>query len=377
MNAEFYMNKALKLAERASGYTSPNPMVGAIIVKDNNIVGQGWHQRAGTPHAEIHALHEAGDLAKGATIYVTLEPCSHYGRTGPCADALIKAGIKKAVIAVTDPNPLVRGQGIAKLRNAGIEVVEGVLSESAARLNEVFIKWISTKKPFAVLKTAMTIDGKIATYTGNSKWITEVGARQRVHKLRATYDAVLTGVGTVLADDPEFTVRLGQEGKNPLRIIVDTMARTPPTAKVVATNPETTLIAVSTVAPQDNIAALKHKGVEILEVSTDTTGINLTELFQIIGARNITSVLLEGGAAINASALSANLIDKVYWFIAPKIFGGHNALGPVGGQGISLVKDAINMENLSTEFIGNDILISGYLLGREGRDVYRTCGRIG
>lgn len=377
MNAEFYMNKALELAGRACGNTCPNPMVGAVIVKNDQIVGQGWHQCAGTPHAEIHALREAGGLAQGATIYVTLEPCSHYGRTGPCADALIKAGIKKAVVAITDPNPLVKGQGIAKLRNAGIEVVEGVLAEPAAKLNEVFIKWVSTKTPFGVLKTAMTLDGKIATYTGNSKWITDIYARQKVHQLRAIYRAVLTGVGTVLADDPEFTVRFGLEGNNPLRIVVDTMARTPLTAKIIANNPENTIIAVSASAPQSNIEALKDKGVEVLEVATDKFGINLTDLFRVLGARNITSVLVEGGSAVNASALRANIIDKVYWFIAPKIIGGHNSPGPVGGQGIPLINDALQLEDTSMEFIGEDILVSGYLSLREGRDVYRSCRRIG
>lgn len=376
MNDEFFMSKALELAAHGSGYTSPNPMVGAVIVKNNTIIGQGWHQRAGTPHAEIHALQEAGEQAKGATIYVTLEPCSHYGRTGPCADALIRAGIKKAIVAMTDPNPLVKGKGITKLRNAGIEVTEGVLALEAAKLNEVFIKWIATKKPFTVLKTATTLDGKIATYTGNSKWITSDEARKRVHKLRALYDAVLTGVGTVLADDPEFTVRFGQTGRNPLRIVVDTMARTPLTAKLVADNPETTMLAVSRSAPKENITALRNKGVEILEVATNSNGINLYELFQILGEKSITSILLESGSALNASALSANLVDKVQWFVAPKIVGGQTAPGPVGGQGIPLLNDAIEFEDLTTELIGGDILISGYLASREGRDVYRTCGRI-
>lgn len=376
MNDEFFMSKALELAAHGSGYTSPNPVVGAVIVKNNTIIGQGWHQRAGTPHAEIHALQEAGEQAKGATIYVTLEPCSHYGRTGPCADALIRAGIKKAIVAMTDPNPLVKGKGITKLRNAGIEVTEGVLALEAAKLNEVFIKWIATKKPFTVLKTATTLDGKIATYTGNSKWITSNEARKRVHKLRALYDAVLTGVGTVLADDPEFTVRFSQTGRNPLRIVVDTMARTPLTAKLVADNPETTMLAVSRSAPKENITALRNKGVEILEVATNSNGINLYELFQILGERSITSILLESGSALNASALSANLVDKIQWFVAPKIVGGQTAPGPVGGQGISLLNDAIGLEDLTTELIGGDILISGYLASREGRDVYRTCGRI-
>ncbi len=372
---EYYMQQALTIAQYAQGRTSPNPMVGAVIVKDGRIVGQGWHRQAGTPHAEIHALAQAGDLAKGATVYVTLEPCSHHGRTGPCADALIEAGVSKVVAAMTDPNPLVAGNGLNRLRAAGIEVVEGVLAADAARLNEVFIKWISTGMPWGVLKTAMSLDGKIAAYTGHSQWITGAAARTYVHKLRDIYDGILVGIGTVLADNPELTARLPAPGRNPVRIIVDTMARTPLQAKVVTDRQAQTIIAVGREAPADRVAALSSKGIEVLTLDQTPTGINLRQLFKILGERRITSILVEGGATINASALTANLIDKVHCFIAPKIIGGRTAPSPVGGTGLPAVDQAIMLEDLKTESLGADILITGYITGREGDNVHRTCGR--
>lgn len=372
----YYMRQALGIAQYATGRTSPNPLVGAVIVKDGHIVGQGWHRQAGTPHAEIHALAQAGELAKGATIYVTLEPCSHYGRTGPCTDALIEAGIKKAVVAMTDPNPEVSGNGLTRLRSAGIEVVEGILAAEAAKLNEVFIKWITTGTPFGVLKTAMSLDGKIAAYTGHSQWITGSSARAYVHKLRDIYDGILVGSGTVLADDPLLTSRLPEGGQNPVRIIVDSMARTPLTANVITDKQAPTLIAVSQAAPLEKVAALRGHGVEVLVLEQTPQGLNLRQLFKILGERHITSIFVEGGATINASLLAANLIDKVYCFIAPKIIGGQTALSPVGGTGVERVDQAILLEDITTQTIGTDILVNGYVTGREGRDVYRTCGRI-
>ncbi|MDF2568921.1 MAG: ribD [Sporomusa sp.] len=372
---EYYMHQALTIAQYASGRTSPNPLVGAVIVKDGRIVGQGWHRQAGTPHAEIHALAQAGDLAKDATVYVTLEPCSHYGRTGPCADALIQAGVKKVVAAMTDPNPEVAGNGLARLRAAGIEVVEGILASEAAKINEVFIKWIVTGMPFGVLKTAMSLDGKIATYTGHSKWITCSTSRAHVHKLRDTYGGILVGIGTILADNPELTTRLPDSGQNPVRIIVDSMARTPLSAKVVTDNQAPTIIAVSNAASADRIASLRSKGVEVLILEQTPEGVNLKQLFKLLGERRITSVFVEGGASINASVLKANLIDKVHCFIAPKILGGKSAPNPVGGTGIPVVDQAILLEETTAEPIGTDILITGYITGREGRNVHRTCGR--
>ena len=370
------MQQALVLAKNSLGRTSPNPLVGAVIVNNGEVVGTGWHRRAGTPHAEIHALNQAGELAKEATIYVTLEPCCHYGRTGPCTEALIKAGIKKAVIAMTDPNPEVAGCGVERLRNAGIEVVEGMLSYEAAKLNEVFIKWISTRMPFGILKTAMTLDGKIATHTGHSKWITGNASRLRVHQLRNSYDGIMVGIGTVLADNPELTTRLPIGGKNPIRIIVDTMARTPLTSKVVTDGLSRTIIAVAPDAPANRIAALEANGVEILPIKRSEHGLDLRELFKTLGSQNITSVLIEGGASLNSSALKANIVDKVEWYIAPKIIGGSSAPSPIGGLGLPDINQALLLEDINTKAIGEDILITAYLRNREGRDVYRTCGRI-
>jgi len=351
-------------------------MVGAVIVRDGRIVGQGWHRQAGTPHAEINALQQAGDLAQGATMYVTLEPCSHYGRTGPCADALIATGIKKVVVAMNDPNPLVAGRGIKKLREVGIEVVEGVLAAEAAILNEIFIKYISTQMPFVVLKSAMSLDGKIAAYTGHSQWITGPESRERVQKLRDCYDAILVGIGTVLADNPSLTTRLPYKGKNPLRIIVDSMARTPLDAHVLTDGLAPTIIVVTDKAPENRINALSACGAEVLVAKAKQGGVDLRQLFKALTRKDITSILIEGGASINASVLAENLVDKIYWFIAPKIIGGKGALGPVGGQGVTDVNHAYLFENMNIEPIGQDIVISAYMRNREGRDVYRDCGRI-
>lgn len=373
---EKYMKQALMLAQYATGRTSPNPMVGAVITRDGRVVGQGWHKKAGAPHAEINALQQAGDLARNGTIYVTLEPCSHYGRTGPCVEALIAAGIKKVIIAMTDPNPLVAGQGIRKLRKAGIEVVEGVLASEAAKLNEVFIKWISTKMPFVLLKSAMSLDGKIASYTGHSKWITGSESRAYVHQLRDVYDAILVGIGTVLADNPSLTTRLTYQGENPIRVIVDSKARTPLESNVVADGLAKTIIAVTHEAPQSRVNALRTRGVDVIVCESKDGGINLSNLFQVLGKQQITSILIEGGSTINASVLEDNLVDKIQWFIAPKFIGGSGAPGPIGGKGIDEVNNAKIFEDIHIESIGEDILISAYMRNREGRDVYRNCGRI-
>jgi len=356
-----YMQQALQIAAYAAGRTSPNPLVGAVIVKDGRVVGQGWHRKAGTEHAEIHALRQAGELAAGATIYVTLEPCSHYGRTGPCSKALIDARIKRVVIAMLDPNPLVAGKGVAMLKAAGIEVETGLLQEQAERLNEVFLKWIMTKMPFAVMKTAMTLDGKIATAAGNSKWISNEVSRRRVHELRDVYDGILVGIGTVLADDPALTTRLAsQSGKNPLRIVVDSRARTPLTAKVVTDGQAETLIAVTVAAEAAKVEALRQAGVEVLVVN-DGQQVDLKQLFCRLGERGICSIFVEGGALINYSLLKAGLIDKVYSFIAPKMVGGSSAPGPVGGDGVETLDQAFLLEDVETELLAGDILVSGYI----------------
>lgn len=372
---EKYMEQALAIAQYANGRTSPNPMVGAVIVRNGRVVGQGWHRQAGTPHAEINALQQAGELARGATMYVTLEPCSHHGRTGPCTEAVIAAGIKKIIVAMTDPNPLVAGKGIEQLRSAGIEVIEGVLAEKSAKMNEVFIKWISSKRPFVVLKGAMSLDGKIASHTGHSQWITGGKSREVVHQLRDRYDAILVGIGTVLADNPSLTTRLQIQGKNPLRIIVDSKARIPLDAQVI-TDGLPTILAVTAQAPQEKLDALQACGATVITTETKQGRVDLMQLFEILGERGITSILVEGGANINASVLEENLVDKIKWFIAPKIIGGNDAPGPVGGIGVADVNHATLFEDIKMENIGEDILISAYLRNREGRDVYRACGRI-
>lgn len=356
-----YMQQALQIAAYAAGRTSPNPLVGAVIVKDGRVVGQGWHRKAGTEHAEIHALRQAGELAAGATIYVTLEPCSHYGRTGPCSKALIDAGIQRVVIAMLDPNPLVAGKGVAMLKAAGIEVETGLLQAQAERLNEVFLKWIMTKMPFVVMKTAMTLDGKIATAAGNSKWISNEVSRRRVHELRDVYDGILVGIGTVLADDPALTTRLeSPSGKNPLRIVVDSRARTPLTARVVTDGQAETLIAVTAAAEAAKVEALRQAGVEVLVVN-DGQQVDLKQLFCLLGERGVCSIFVEGGARINYFLLKAGLVDKVYSFIAPKMVGGSSAPGPVGGDGVETLDQAFLLEDVETELLAGDILVSGYI----------------
>ena len=363
-NDEFFMGEALRVAEYGRGRTSPNPLVGAVIVKDGKIVAQGWHRKAGTPHAEIHALNMAGDLAKGATIYVTLEPCAHYGRTAPCAEALVRAEIKRAVIALKDPNPLVAGKGINILQEAGIEVFCGIMEKEARRQNEIFLKWITKKMPFVTLKTAMSLDGKIATFTGASQWITNETSRELVHRWRDAYDGILVGINTVLADNPSLTARLPKErGKNPTRIIVDSNARLPLTAKVLTEIEETgtpTLVAVTENADKDKTAALQELGATVL-VAGDGERVNLSLLMKMLAEREICSVFVEGGGTINFSLLKENLVDKIYAFVAPKIIGGKNAPTPVAGEGFAKIDDCIAIKDMTLEDIAGDLLITGYL----------------
>ena len=320
---ESYMREALRIAEYARGRTAPNPLVGAIIVRDGTIIASGWHRAAGEPHAEIHALRMAGELARGATLYVTLEPCAHHGRTGPCAEAVIAAGIARVVIALCDPNPLVAGRGRALLKEAGIEVVTGVCEAEARRQNEVFLKWVTQRRPFVTLKTAMTLDGKIASHTGASQWITGEAARTRVHEYRDVNDAILVGIGTVLADDPSLTTRLpDRTGHNPLRIVLDSEARTPLDAKLVTDGAAPTLIVVS--------------------------------------AREITSLVVEGGGTVNWSFLAGGYVDKVHAFIAPMLMGGAAAKTPVSGTGFDSPQTALQLRDVTVEQLGADILVTGY-----------------
>jgi diaminohydroxyphosphoribosylaminopyrimidine deaminase/5-amino-6-(5-phosphoribosylamino)uracil reductase len=357
---ESFIRRTLELAARARGLTSPNPLVGAVVVRDDRVVGEGYHRRAGLPHAEIEALQAAGEAARGATLYVNLEPCCHTGRTGPCTEAIIAAGVKRVVAAMVDPNPLVAGKGIARLREAGIDVAVGVMEDEARRLNEAFIKYVTARRPFVILKTAMSLDGKIATVTGESRWITGEAAREYVHQLRNTCDAVLVGIGTVLKDDPSLTTRLPEGGRDPVRVILDSSARLPLAARVLNQDSEApTLVATTEVAPAERLAALRQAGAEVL-VCGRGPQVNLDLLLAELAAREIVSVLVEGGSTVNASFLLQGLVDKVVWFIAPRIIGGREALGPVGGSGIRRLARAIRLTETVVKQLGADLCVEGY-----------------
>lgn len=357
---EAYMADALKIAANARGRTSPNPLVGAVVVRDGRIVGQGWHRKAGTPHAEIHALNMAGELARGATVYVTLEPCAHYGRTGPCAKALVEAGVKRVVVAMVDPNPQVAGKGIKILEDAGIEVKVGILEKQARALNRVFLKWITTGKPYVIMKTAMSLDGKIATSTGQSQWITNEKSRQWVHELRDICDGILVGINTVLKDNPSLTTRLpGGNGKNPIPIVLDSRARIPLDSKLVADGKAPLIVAVSEAAPPERIDALEAAGVEIIKAGSEQ--VDIDKLLRELGERKVTSVLVEGGGQVNYSFLQAGAVDEVLAFVAPMMIGGRDALTPVEGAGFDQLSSAVRLRDVSVEMLDGDILINGYV----------------
>lgn len=359
-----FMQRALDLAQRAKGRTSPNPLVGAVIVKDGEVIGEGYHWKAGTPHAEVHALNAAGERAKGATLYTTLEPCCHWGRTPPCTEALIQAGIKQVYVAEVDPNPSVAGKGIQQLQNAGINVHVDVCRQEAEDLNEVHRKYIQTGKPFVVLKTAMSLDGKIATTSGESQWITSAASRQRGHEVRDAVDAILVGRGTVARDNPALTTRLqDKEGQDPIRIVLDSHGRTSMDARIFNAESEAgVIVAVTPAAPPENVDALEKAGAEVLTVPAVLGKVCFKRLMEILGKREITSVLIEGGSEINASALAAGIVDKVMCFVAPKLIGGQNAPGPIGGAGIHSLADAVNLKRIHvTPMPEHDLLIEGYL----------------
>ncbi len=355
------MRQALRLAIKGRGRTSPNPLVGALVVKDGVVVGRGFHAKAGTPHAEIHALKEAGHRAKGATLYVNLEPCCHYGRTGPCTEAIIEAGIKRVVVAMTDPNPLVSGKGIKRLLEAGLEVTAGVLEKEARQLNEVFVKYITAGRPFVVCKAAVSLDGKIATRSGQSKWITSPEARAYAHRLRDWYDAVLVGIGTVLSDDPLLTARLPNgRGRNPVKVIVDSKARIPVNARVFSEeSPAPTILATTKGAPPEKLEEIAAAGAQVVVVN-EGPRVDLQLLMDLLAEKEITSVLIEGGAEVHASAFRSKIVDKVVWFIAPKLIGGREAPGPIGGEGIENLREALALERVKLKKIGPDIYVEGY-----------------
>lgn len=360
---EKYMRRALELALKGWGKTNPNPLVGAVIVKEGRIIGEGAHERLGGPHAEINALMEAGDDAWGSEIYVTLEPCSHYGRTPPCAKALIEAGVAKVIIAMEDPNPKVSGRGIHMLREAGIHVETGVLEEEAEKLNEIFIKYVTRRSPFVIMKTAMSMDGKIASYTGDSKWITGEKAREYVHTIRDRVSSIMVGINTVMRDNPYLTARIkNKEASNPVRIIVDSKGRIPLDSNVLNISEKSgAVIATTELMPSDKEKQLQEMGAKVIRVGLNENQVNLSQLMNELYNMEIDSVLLEGGSSLNASALESGIVDKMMFFIAPKIIGGLNAPGPVGGKGIEKVQNALKIRDTSVRWFDEDIMIEGYV----------------
>jgi len=357
------MRRALELSKKAVGFVNPNPLVGAVIVKNNKIIGEGYHEYFGGPHAEVNAFANASQDVEGATIYVTLEPCSHFGKTPPCADAIVRNKISKVVIGMIDPNPLVAGKGIEILKNNGIEVITGILDMEIKKTNEIFIKYISEKLPFCIMKTAMTLDGKIATAIGESKWISNEKSRVYVHELRQRVSGIMVGIGTVLSDDPELTTR--REDKlslNPIRIIIDSKARLPMDAKVLKCDEKTKTIIVTTeFAKESKLEEIKQKGVEVIVTPSKNNRVDLNYLMRELGGKGIDSILIEGGSTLNYSALEEGIVDKVISFISPKIFGGTSGKTPVGGEGIKHVKDAIKLTDTQVTRFDEDIMIEGYI----------------
>lgn len=363
-----YMRRALKLAELGEGAVSPNPMVGAVVVKDGEIVGEGYHKKYGGAHAEVFALEQAGEAASGADVYVTLEPCSHYGKTPPCALKLIKSGVKRVVVALSDPNPEVAGKGIKMLREAGIKVELGLFKEEAEKLNEVFLKYIQSEYPFIYLKKAQTLDGYIATSSGDSKWITNKKAREVGHRLRHKADAIMVGIGTVLADNPSLTARLEEEESlDPIRVILDPFLDIPLDARVINQESDAeTLIICSDKFPEQNSAAisakkeklLKMKDVELLSLELkENDYFEIKEVLKKLREKEISSVLVEGGAKLSHTFLKEGLIDKYYYFIAPKIYGGSDGIASFCGKGPDLMADSVELKIIEQKKLDDNILL--------------------
>ncbi len=360
--AEDAMRRALELARRGTGFVEPNPAVGAVVVADDGrVVGEGWHERFGGPHAEVMAIAAAGEAARGATLFVTLEPCCHFGKTPPCSRAVIAAGIRRVVVATADPAAHVNGGGIAELRAAGIEVEVGLMADDARRLIAPFAKLMATGLPWVHAKWAMTLDGKIASKTGSSRWITNDASRAVVHQLRGRMDAILVGVGTVLADDPLLTAR-PPGPRTPMRIVLDSTARTPLESQLVRTAREvTTTVVVTRHAPEDRCAALRAAGVEVLVAFEDSTGHpDLVAVLYALGHQRLTNILVEGGGQILGQCFDLGLIDEVHAFIAPKLIGGAAAQSPLAGQGLADMSDAMRLDPTTFEILDGDIYLHGW-----------------
>jgi len=351
------MQKAIKLAEKGRGRTSPNPLVGAVVVKNGMVVGEGYHAKAGEPHAEIIAIRGAAKAARDATLYVTLEPCCTYGKTPPCTEEIISSGIKRVVIGLIDPNPKVNGRGVDELKKAQIEVLTGLLEKKVAKQNEIYVKYITTKSPFVLMKSAISFDGKITSKNGQPAWITNEKSRRIVHELRNTYDAILIGVNTIIADNPILNTRLNRNNlKNPLRIIVDSNARIPLKAKVVETAKEIpTLLATTKNAPAKKIETLNKMGVQILELPDEKGEVDLKSLLKELGKKETASIILEGGARLNSSFIKKGFVDKMIFFVAPKIIGGNKSLNFITNTDVSVdfIFDKIRLAQ-------GDLLIEAY-----------------
>jgi diaminohydroxyphosphoribosylaminopyrimidine deaminase / 5-amino-6-(5-phosphoribosylamino)uracil reductase len=357
-NHEFYMDLALNNAKAMKGQTDPNPLVGSVIVNDNRVVGIGAHLKAGEPHAEIHAIRMAGEKAKGGTIYVTLEPCSHHGRTGPCAVAIVEAGIKKVVIATLDPNPIVAGNGVKILQEAGIEVIVGVREEESQRMNEVFNKFIVEKKPFVTLKAGITLDGKIATHTSDSKWITSEDARTDVHHLRNENMAILVGANTVIKDNPELTTRI-PNGRNPIRVVLDSTLKIPLDSKLLTDKLAETWIFTSEKYDVEKKKALEELGITVFH-TTGSKHVDPNQVVEVLGEKLVSSLLIEGGGTINGSFLENKLIDKVVLYFAPKLVGGQHAPTFLEGTGVEKMRDAVELSDTTFIKVGKDFKFIGY-----------------
>ncbi len=363
-----FMQIALHLAEKGAGYTSPNPMVGAVVVDSNGkIIGQGYHRSAGGPHAEVHAIDAAGPAARGATLFVTLEPCNHFGRTPPCTHKILEAGISHVVVAMSDPNPRVEGGGNSFLASRGVHITTGVCEEQAKKLNESFIKFITTRRPFVILKCAATLDGRLATRTGDSRWITGEASRAYVHHLRHNYDAILVGGDTVKTDNPRLTARIpaspdGRKPKDPLRIILDTHLTIPETANVLCLESDAqTLIVTGPIDAMRRNVLAGNPRVRILESPLRNGRIDLNILMDTLGEMGVSSLFIEGGSRVIAGSLGAGIVDKILFFFAPKISGGDDGIPICKGPGTEFMKDCIPVKSMSVRHFDPDILIEGYL----------------
>jgi diaminohydroxyphosphoribosylaminopyrimidine deaminase/5-amino-6-(5-phosphoribosylamino)uracil reductase len=362
MNDSDYMRMALELAARGAGRVSPNPMVGAVVVNNGHVVGQGYHQAVGGPHAEVHALEDAGAKASGATLYVTLEPCHHQGRTPPCTAKVCQSGIKRVVVAMEDPNPDVKGGGNAYLKSQGIQVDCGVCRDEARTLNESFVKYIRTKRPFVVLKLAATLDGRIATRTNDARWVTGAQARAKVHQLRHQLDAIMVGSGTVQADDPQLTTRLEKgQGADPIRIVLDTKLSTPLDKKLLdlESDAPTYLICGSDVDDK-TVSRIEDRGAKVLKAALKNGKIDLRALLVTLGEEGITSLLIEGGSQVAGSAVSEDIVDKFVFFYAPKVLGGDDGVPMLTGLGPDRMRDALGLHRINVNQVGDDIMVTGY-----------------